>query len=180
MARLPYVDPDTAPAHVAEQLRGVPPMTVLRTVAHAQDVFGPWLRFSGGILNDLALDPVLRELAILRVAALSPGADYEWDQHEVIARQVGATDAQIEGARSGAGLSGDEALIVRFTEEVVRDVGVSDPTWEAAAARWSARELVELLLVIGQYMMVARIIATVRVDPDPPAGTALLDALPSG
>jgi 4-carboxymuconolactone decarboxylase len=179
MSRLPYVDPDDAPEHVAALLRGLPPLTVLRTVAHAEGAFGAWLSLSGAILNDLALDPILRELAILRVAALSPGAGYEWDQHEAIARQLGATEAQVAGARTGTGLSGVDELVVRFTEEVVRDVGVSDPTWALAAARFSPRELVELTMTIGQYMAVARIIATMRVDPDPPVGTGLMDALPS-
>ena len=69
------------------------------------------------LLRDLQLDPVVREQAILRVAALTPGAEYEWVQHEAIGRAVGMTDAQIEACRSGE----PNDLVLRFTEEVVRD-----------------------------------------------------------
>ena len=54
----------------------------------------------------------------------------------------------------------------------------SDAIFAAIAARFSTREIVELLLVIGQYMLVARLAATARIDPDPPAGSSLLAALP--
>src|SRR3954453_9923330 len=107
MARLAPVDPEQAPEAVRKILRALPPLTVIRTIAHAQGVLGPWLGFAGAGLNETSVDAVLREIAILRVAALSPGADYEWDQHEEIARQVGTTEEQIEGARTGAGLQGE-------------------------------------------------------------------------
>ena len=103
----------------------------------------------------------------------------------VIARDVGVSEAQIEAASPGSGpggapLAGDDALVCRFTEEVVRDVSPCDATFAAAAARFSTREIVELLLVIGQYMLVERLAATARIDPDPPAGRSLLGALPGG
>jgi 4-carboxymuconolactone decarboxylase len=177
MARLPYVDVDAAPEHVAARLRELPPMTVIRVMANAQDAFGAWVGFAGAVLNQTSVSPVLRQISILRVAAMSPGAGYEWDQHEVIARQVGVTDAQIDGARSGSGLEGDDALVARFTEEVVRDVSPSNETWEQMSRRFSPREIVELLLIIGHYMMIARVIATAQVDPDPPIGTALFEDL---
>jgi 4-carboxymuconolactone decarboxylase len=177
MARLPYVDPDHAPEHVSATLRALPPMTMIRTIANADDVLSPWIGFAGAVLNNTTLDPVHREIAILRVATLSPGADYEWDQHEVIARQVGATEAQIEAVRTGSGLEGDDELVARFTEEVVRDVSPSDATFEQARERFTPRQLVELLLLIGHYMMIARLAATVQVDSDPPIGLDLFDDL---
>jgi alkylhydroperoxidase family enzyme len=143
-------------------------------MANAPTAFRPWLRWGGALLTDLQLDPVLRELAILRVAALSPGAAYEWDQHEAIARAVGVSDAQIEAVRTAehGPLDGDALLVVRFTEEVVRDVAPSDAAYEALAARLSPREILELLQVIGQYMMLARIMATAQIDPDGPGDFA--------
>jgi predicted thioesterase/alkylhydroperoxidase family enzyme len=172
MARLPYVDPSEAPRQVREVLERMPPLNVFRLMAHAQTAFRPWVRWGGVLLGDLALDPLLRELAILRVAKLSPGADYEWVQHVPIARSVGATDEQVEAIEQGvvdAGCFDDEQRdVLRFTTEVVREVGPSDETYASVAARLSPREIVELLMVIGQYMMLARIMATVRIDLDEP------------
>jgi 4-carboxymuconolactone decarboxylase len=175
MARIPYPDPEKISAEAAEALRSMPQMNTFRMLAHSPAMVGPWGALGRALLTEGSLDPALREIAILRVAALSPGATYEWDQHEVIARQCGVTDAQIEGARTGGGLDGDAALIVRFTEEVVRDVAASDATWDAVAAVLGAAEMVELVLVIGHYMGVARYLVNLRIDSEPPAGANMFD-----
>src|SRR5438105_5527757 len=96
VARLPYVDPERAPAHVREVLERMPSLNVFLMMANAETAFRPWMRWGGVLLNDLALDPLLRELAILHVARLTPGAEYEWVQHVPIARSVGAAEEQVE------------------------------------------------------------------------------------
>src|SRR5213592_2210936 len=95
MARLPYVDPEQAPPQVREVLRALPPLNVFRLMANAESAFRPWMRWGGVLLNDLALDPLLRELSILQVARLTPHAEYEWVQHVPIARSVGASEEQV-------------------------------------------------------------------------------------
>ncbi|MFF9908802.1 KR domain-containing protein [Streptomyces olivaceus] len=87
VARIPYLTPATASDTVAEPLSKLPPLHLFGLMAHAETTFRPWLRFSGALLNHLALDPVLRELAILRVGQLT--ARYEWDQHVPVALAVG-------------------------------------------------------------------------------------------
>lgn len=157
MARLPYVDPATAPPPVGEALAALPPLNVFRMVAHAETAFRPWLRFGGALLGAGELHQVLRELAILRVARLTPGAHYEWVQHVPILLAGGGTEEQ--------------RLVLRFTTEVVRDAAPGEATWAAISARHSPREIIELLLVIGQYMMLGRIMATTGIDVDGPFGT---------
>ena len=172
MARLPYVDPSAAPRPVREVLERMPPLNVFRLMAHAETAFRPWMRWGGVLLNDLALDPLLRELAILQVAKRSPGAEYEWVQHVPIARSVGATDNQIEALDRGdvaaSCFTGEQRDVLAFTTEVVGEPGASDAAWDAIAARRSPREIVELLMVIGQYMMLARVMASARIDLDDP------------
>jgi alkylhydroperoxidase family enzyme len=179
MARLPYLDPDAAPERVREALDAVPPLNVFRTMAHAETAFRPWLRWGGVLLGDLQLDPVLRELAILRVARLTPHADYEWVQHVPIALAVGATQEQVDAIErddlEADALDGLQCAVLRFTEEVVRDARASDATFAAVAEALSPREIVELLMVIGQYMMLARVMATVDLELDEPAGTAVIE-----
>src|SRR3954447_1067812 len=96
MARLPYVDKDAASAPVREALEVVPPLNIFTTIAHAETALRPFLRYGAVLLGDLQLDPVLGELAILRVARLTPHAEYEWIQHVPIALAVGATQAQVD------------------------------------------------------------------------------------
>jgi alkylhydroperoxidase family enzyme len=175
VARLPYVDPDDAPEHVRAAFeRGLPPLHIFRLMAHAESAFRPWLRFGGAVLSQMELEPLLRELAILRVAAVTPGAEYEWVQHEPIARAVGATDEQVEAARTGARIDGDAGLVIRFTEQVVANAAPDDATFGEMTDRFSSRGIIELLLAIGQYMMLARVMATARIDVEPPAGPGLI------
>ena len=180
MARLPYVDPATAPPPVREALEAVPPLNVFRTMAHAETAFRPWLRWGSTLLGELELNPALRELAILYVSRLTPHAEYEWVQHVPIARAVGVTDAQISALEHGDPVAASfgplEHAVLRFTREVVRDARASDEAFVAVREALSPREIVELLMVIGQYMMLARVMATVEMELDEPAGTAVLDS----
>src|SRR4051812_40879860 len=175
MARLPYVDPSSAPDPVREALEAVPPLNVYRMVAHAETAFRPWLRFGGALLGAAQLDALLRELAILRVARLTPGADYEWVQHVPIALATGANDEQVAALATGdteaACFSEEQRIVLRFTTEVVRDAAPAEATWVAASGRFTPRELIELLLTIGQYMALGRVMATTRIDIDGPFGT---------
>src|SRR3954453_21313986 len=135
MARLPYVDPADAPEPVREALERVPPLNIFRMMANAETAFRPWLRWGAALLGQLQLDPLLRELAILRVARLTPHAEYEWIQHVPIAEAVGATEEHVSALErddpEAACFSGDQRTMLRFTTEVVRDAQASDATLEA-------------------------------------------------
>jgi len=181
VARLPYVDPASAPEHVHEVLDRLPVnLNVFRMMAHAENDFRPLVGLGTAILGRQKLSAKLRELAILRVAALSP-ARYEWVQHVPIAQATGAADAQIAALERGD-IAADafdplECAVLRFTTEVVRDVRASDATFAELARRLSAQEIVELILTVGYYMMIARLLETTAVDLDPPAGTKVVDAI---
>ena len=135
------------------------------------------------LLADLAARPALRELAILRVARLTPHAEYEWVQHVPIAKAVGASDAQVRRSSATSprrtASPPDERAVLRFTTEVVRDARASRRDPRGVARLLSPREVVELLMVIGQYMMVARVMATTEMEIDEPADPAALSRLRS-
>ena len=178
MARLPYISPEAASQPVRDALERVPPINVFRMVANAETAFRPWLAFGGALLSSLQLDPRLRELVILHVGRLS-GAEYEWVQHVPIAHAVGASEADvaaIERGDIGADCLGPGVCAaLRFTTEVVRDVRASDAALDALREHLSPREVVELLLVIGQYMMVARVAETAGIEIDE-GGAAVAEA----
>lgn len=180
MARLPYVDPADAPEPVRDALARVPPLNIFRMMANAETAFRPWLRWGAALLDQLELDPLLRELAILHVARLTPHAGYEWVQHVPIAKAVGATDGQVAALERDEPEDGSfsdlQRLVLRFTSEVVRDAQASNATLAELSGALSPREIVELLMVIGQYMMLARVMATTRMEIDEPAGPDALSA----
>ena len=159
-------------------LEVVPPLNIFRMMANADTAFRPWIRWGGALLRDLQLDPLLRELAILRVARLTPHAEYEWVQHVPIAMYAGADEEQVAALErddtEAACFTDAQRVVLAFTTEVVRDARASQSTFDALARFLSPREVVELLMVIGQYMLVARVMATTEMELDEPAGPAAL------
>ena len=176
--RLPALNPADANPRVRSALERLPPLAIFRTVANAQGTFINWLRFGRDCLDGDLFDPVLRELAILRVARLTPGAEYEWAQHVPILLAVGGTLAQVAALESddieADALGEDGRLVVRFTTQVVLDAAPDDVTFASMSARFSAAEIVQLLLVIGQYMMLARVMATSGLQVDAVLGADVL------
>ena len=140
--------------------------------ANAQRVFPDWIRFGARIFDDRELDPVLRELAILQVATMTPGAEYEWIQHAAITLAVGGTQEEVDAVAEGRhdALSDDGRLVVRFTEQVVRDAAPDEATFAEMTARFSTREIMHLVFTIGQYMTVARVMAVSQIDLEPAMG----------
>lgn len=176
MARLPYVDPAEAPPAVRDALENTPPLNVFKMAAHASTAFRPFLRYGGTLLARLELDPVLRELAILRVAACA-GCDYERVQHEPIAAGVGATPEQIARATEpGAGAAGAEGLVYDLVEGSFRENRATPATTDALIEEIGGQGLIELLLVVGQYHGLAVLMNTVEIDLDEEAGMAVLQS----
>lgn len=166
MARIPYVDPDTAPEDVAKILGKVPPINVMRMLAHAGPELRGFLNFSQALLSKSDIDKWWLELAILRVGHLSK-APYEIFQHEALARAVGGPDEKIAAIGKWPEtdvFDADEELILRYTDDVVHNVRASDETFRPLEARLSHQGLVELTMAIGCYMMVSRLLNTFDVE----------------
>jgi alkylhydroperoxidase family enzyme len=184
VARLPYLTYDDAPAQVREVLDGYPPHIrdrhIFGILSHARDAFAPMIKYGRALATQSEVAPALRELAVLRVAHVTPGAHYIWVEHVPIALALGLSQQQIDAlaANDLEALGEDERLVARFTDELVRDAAPDDATWDAMAARFSPREIVELMLSIGHFMTFSRIHATVRIELEddaerPPVDTAL-------
>lgn len=180
MARLQPIEAANAPQPVRELLAELPDLNIIRTVAHASTCFEPFLRLGTAILTQQELAGDLRELAILRVASLS-GAEYEWVQHVPMALHAGVRLDQVEALEAdlldAAVFDERERTVLAFVTEVVHDVGCSDATYSRTAAFLSERELAELVLAVGFYMLVARVMETAQIDLDPPAGAEVLERM---
>ena len=195
MARIEPLDPADAPDNVREALDNLPPLNIFRTLAHAETAFRPLLRFGAAVLGRMQLDPVVRELAILTVAKEAE-AEYEWVQHVEIGKAVGVTDEQIAAlAESGscAPEGADERIrraaeaadpfdapqqaAIELAAAVVRGPHISDDLYECVRAQFSEREIVELLVAIGDYLMLARVMTILEIDVDKGVGDAVLRGL---
>lgn len=178
MSRLPELSTAEADPRVRAALEQLPPLAVFRVVANAQGTFINWLRFGRNCLDGRLFETLLRELAILRVARLTPGAEYEWAQHVPILLAVGGSSAQIAALETddieAEALGEDGRLVVRFTTQVVLNAAPDDATFNSMSARFTPAEIVQLLLVIGQYMTLARVMATAQLKVDAVLGADVL------
>ena len=181
MARIPYPDIASLGERARQLIDSMPvKLNILRMAGHLDDGCPVLLQLGGHILTAQKLSPVLRELAILRVARLS-SAEYEWVQHVPFAEDVGVTAAQIDaldkGQRTGDCFDEAEALVLAFTDEVVHNVRPSDLILGALREILSDQEVVELTTTIGFYMLMARIMEVTGVDVDAPGGLQVVKAL---
>lgn len=113
------------------------------------------------------LDPRLRELVILRVAHLQRSA-YELFHHRGLARAAGLT-AEHEAAILGgdlAALPPADRSLVAFVDGVVCDVAPGDEVIAALRRLYDDRFVFDIVILIGSYMMTARLVAVGGVQPE--------------
>src|SRR5262245_19715135 len=100
MARIPYPDPKALSSETQDFLAKLPPLNLFRMMAGGEGLLRAFVQLGNHLLFKSKLDPVLREIAILRVGALCK-ARYEVFQHERIARGLGMSDALLSAIRTG-------------------------------------------------------------------------------
>ena len=175
MARIPYFDLAQAPEDYRKLLGDGPPLNLYRMLPHAGPAAVGFLQLGGALLRRNELDARLREIAILRVGMLS-GAGYEVHQHKRVASRAGLADDKIAAlvARGGdpAAFDEQERFVIAFTDQLVHHVKAPDAMFEEARRRFGPRQLSELVLTIGYYMMVSRFLENFEVDIEAPGTIA--------
>ena len=122
------------------------------------------------MLRQSQLDARLREIAILRVGLLSH-AGYEVHQHRRLARKVGLADDKVAALTPGAdpsALDERERFVLEFTDQLFHHVKAPSEMFARAQGYFEPRELAELVLTVGFYMMVSRFLENFEVDIEPP------------
>jgi AhpD family alkylhydroperoxidase len=177
MTRTPYVDKGNATPEVqaiyarleqaAEPLFGRPMvLNVMRALAHSPVLLRRVSSLGNVMLNDLTLDPQLRELAALQLFRVNR-CDYGFQQHVVIAKLVGLSDKQIAniGAyRTYPYYSEVERVVLEYAEVMTRDVQVSDDLFAQVLRLFDNRQIVELTMVIAYWNMMSRFLVALQVD----------------
>ncbi len=171
MSRVPLIQNDQAPPPVKEiydriEKNGARVLNLYRAAAHSPAVLLNFARLGNALLARTRLSPKLRELAILRVAGLT-GSEYEWTQHQAIARQAGVSPQQIEAVscwKDSADFNAEERAVLQYTDEVAQQVTVKDETFAELRRDLDEQCTVDLTLAIGFWGMVARLLVALQVD----------------
>jgi AhpD family alkylhydroperoxidase len=170
MARLPYADlrgPSRAALvdEIVEQRGSV--LHLYQMLLHSPPVAKGWLEFLTAIRQRCTLSGHLRELVIMRIAALN-GAAYEADQHAPIARSEGVSEGQLnelEDWQTSSLFSELERAVLELTDEMTMRVHVSDPVFRSVRSLLNDQEMVELIATIAAYNMVSRFLEALSIQP---------------
>ena len=128
-------------------------------VAHT----GTYVRFDCDIPNGL------KEVVIITTAR-EIKSQYEFTAHARLARESGVSEDTIRAIAQGTapdGLSGDEAMLVRYTKELLQNHKISDATFNAVQDRFGVQGTVDITGLIGHYLLVGQILAAFDVELAP-------------
>ncbi len=107
--------------------------------------------------QESSLPATVREVVILTVGA-AWGAAYELYAHTAVARSVGLAENAVQALLDGTAaqvLTGDELVVHRFVDELVRTHRVSDGTHAAAEAALGRDGMLDTVHLTGMYLSVS-------------------------
>jgi 4-carboxymuconolactone decarboxylase len=141
---------------------------IFTTLVRNPRLFRHWLPFGGALLSG-SLPARDREILILRTAWRCR-SEYEWGQHVRLALVAGLTPDEIErvtGEPDADGWSRLEVALLHATDELHEDNRVGDDTWRVLVEHYDAPQLIEVVMVVGQYHLVAGALNSFGVQREP-------------
>jgi alkylhydroperoxidase family enzyme len=176
-ARVPYLkreDLAEADREIFDNLereRKSPVGNIFRALANTPNLLRRFLALGGELRNGTALDPKLRELAILTVGRLT-NAEYEFTHHWNIALRVGVPREKLEALgdwEKSSTYSDEDRAVIRYAVEATENVKISDATWSGCTKFLDTRRMMELVQNVAFYNMVVRVLVPVGVELEPGA-----------
>lgn len=152
-----------------------------RVLAHSPEMLSDWLPWAERVLRGNSLDERAREIVILRVAARWQ-SDYEWGMHASLARRIGMSEADLHAVVAGPDdphWSAREATLLAATDQVLDRRPVDDRLWGVLAETYSSRQLVDFMMTIAEFSLVAMMLTSFRIPlEDRPGLPRLADYMP--
>ena len=176
MTRLPLLtDDQVGPPDLVATIRarrGGKLLDLDRLLLHSPAVAAGWGELMGRVRTALGVPPLLRELAMCGVAALT-GAEFEMFHHAPLYLAAGGSQAQLaalrrlpNGSAADPVFDADQRAVLALVVAMTRDVQVDDATFAGArAVLGSDQTMFELVAVIASYNMVARILVAMKLEP---------------
>ena len=183
MARIPQVTrddvPDAEKGAYDEFLRsrGSRPITgPYALLLHMPEMAQKLEALRTHIRGEASLPQRLQEIVMLTVAREMDCA-FIWYAHAAAARQAGVRDEivdQLREKRPLTSLEQDELTVVSFTRELLQNRRVSQPTFDAAMARFGRRGTMTLTNLVACYAVLAYNMNTYQLEaPEHPTEKAL-------
>jgi len=147
---------------------GPVPMTL-----YSPKIAGPINELNGFLRYNGDLSPRHTEVAIC-VATWEIEQQYEYSSHEPAALRFGAPQEVIDTIkynREPKGLSPEETLIIKLGRDLMRKHKVDSDLYAEAVKLFGRKGVVELVTVMGDYVMVGMVLTAIdqHLPPDRPA-----------
>jgi uncharacterized peroxidase-related enzyme len=170
MALVSYVSTHDAgekirPVFENMEKKGLEVPNFLRTLAHYPEMAEAFLALNG-TLPRTKLDGKLRELAYIKTSELN-GCAYCLHHHRILGRKTGLSEQQLNETAlvdSSEVYNDLQRDVLRYAEEVTRNINVSDALVDRLKRHLSDRELVELSMTVGIANLTNRVTQTLRLE----------------
>ncbi|KAB8069469.1 AhpD-like protein [Aspergillus leporis] len=176
---VPYLELENAPPDVAAAITHLPyRRNIFHLLGHSHGSFprlmGVYAAFFNG--NTRTLPLLDWQLVVLRISAVLD-AEYEWDVNAPAARINGMPEEKLDALKRSAG-QGEEGVkaeviftprdraILKLVDEQLATYNNGEETVNRAKELLSVEELVEVYVVLGVYVLIARITKGLRIDLD--------------
>ena len=174
MARVSYVEEKDHPELAAEiaKIKGARGnlINVYKLLLHSPTVCMAWFEHIGAIRWKTKLPPRLREIAIVRIASTVKYA-YALQQHvPTIAVPDGVSLEECEALkdwRASKFFSAAERAALAYVDAIIAGPEVPDDVFNAVRQHYSEREVVELTILAGTYIMHNRVTTALKIDLEP-------------
>ncbi len=174
MARVSYIEEKDHPELAAEiaKIKGGRGslINIYKILLHSPTVCMNWLEHIGAIRWKTKLTPRLREIAIVRIAQAARYG-YALQQHvPTIAVPDGVSleeCAALKDWRASKFFSEAERAALAYVDAIIAGPEVPDDVFDAVRKHYSEREVVEMTVLAGTYIMHNRVFTALRVDLEP-------------
>jgi 4-carboxymuconolactone decarboxylase len=144
-------------------------MNVTATLAHHPQMLPAFTGLGGFLARDGLLPQRARELAILRIAWRCQ-SEYEFGQHTNFGLQAGLTDEEIAAVTrpiDSYEWSREEGLLLHAVDDLYLSDAISQPVWDGLAGQWGPDILIEFLVLVGFYRMLAGVLRSCGTIREP-------------
>ncbi|MGC1238440.1 MAG: carboxymuconolactone decarboxylase family protein [Acidimicrobiales bacterium] len=172
-ARLPLlgrdeIQPDLLELAAFRRSQSDQPFNIYRALAHNPAMVRNWLGFADGLRFEAALPDRDRELLILRTG-VNCTCEYEWGQHVPYARSAGITEVELDALTRPLGehaWSERDGALLRAADELHESADLDEATFDALRQQFANEELIEVVMLVGQYHLVSFILNAFRIERD--------------
>ncbi len=130
-----------------------------------------FLAFNAHHFYASTLEARVREILILRIGWLLR-AEYEYIAHVSLGKKAGLSDAELANIQRGPDAPGWDPLdadLLRAVDELHEEARIGDSTYTRLSVHFDARQLLDLVAIVGCYGMLAMVLNTFRVQLEPGA-----------